>query len=153
MQNNPKTERHMHSNPQMRIRLQLFLSTITINLFSTAISLRSSCNVFTTRYNRCDDSILVDRLTRGVFLMKKRRKISIIACGRVGQAFCNRPKPKLLLQDNGCMIKWIERKAATSIVGKDLFWKYISFTQPYNSWICREKKRILNCSENSCFKN
>ena len=152
MQNNPKTERHMHSNPQMRIRLQLFLSTITINLFSTAISLRSSCNVFTTRYNRCDDSILVDRLTRGVFLMKKRRKISIIACGRVGQAFCNRPKPKLLLQDNGCMIKWIERKAAASIVGKDIFRNiYDSLTLTILGYA--EKKRILNCSENSCFKN
>ena len=62
------------------------------------------------------------------------------SCGRVGQAFWNRPKPKLLLQKNGCMIKWIERKAATWIGGKYIFRNYISFTQPYNSWICRKKK-------------
>ena len=46
MQNNSKTELHMHADPQMRTRLQLFCSIVTIIIFSTATSLRSSCNVF-----------------------------------------------------------------------------------------------------------
>ena len=44
MQNNPKTELHMHSDPQMRIGLQLFWWNVTINVFSTAISLGSPRN-------------------------------------------------------------------------------------------------------------
>ena len=42
MQNHPKTELHMHSDPQMRSRVQLFWSIITIHIFSTITSLRSS---------------------------------------------------------------------------------------------------------------
>ena len=56
--------------------------------------------LFHSRCNRCDEFILVDYLPRGMLLMKKRMKIKIIARGRVGEAFCNRPKPKLLLQKN-----------------------------------------------------
>ena len=33
MQNNPKTEQEMLSNPQMRSRLQVFWSIVTINFF------------------------------------------------------------------------------------------------------------------------
>ena len=46
MQNNPKTELHMHVNPQMRIGLQLFWSIVTIFIVSTTTSLRSAWNVF-----------------------------------------------------------------------------------------------------------
>ena len=42
MQNNPKTELHMHVNPQMRIGLQLFWSIVTIFIVSTMTSLRSA---------------------------------------------------------------------------------------------------------------
>ena len=143
MQSNPKTELHMHADPQMRTRLQLFWSIVTIIIVSTTTSLRSPCNVFTSRCNRCEDFILVDRLPpRGMLLMKKRRKTKIIARGRVGEAFCNRAKPKLLLQKNKWMIQWIGWNAPTFIVGNDIFGKYIQFTQPSNSWICREKKRF-----------
>ena len=44
MQHNPKTELHMHCYPQMRIGLQLFWWNVTINVFSTAISLGSHRN-------------------------------------------------------------------------------------------------------------
>ena len=134
MQHKPKTELNMHADPQMKIRLQLFWSIVTIIVFSTAIFLRrmgSSSNFFHSS-NRCDEFISVDCLPQGMllFLMKKRRKIKIIARGRVGEAFCNRPKPKLLLQKNEWMIQWIGWTAATSIVGKHIFRKYIQFTQP-----------------------
>ena len=46
MQNNPKTKLHMHADPQMRIRLQLFRSIVTIIILLTTTSLRSPCNVF-----------------------------------------------------------------------------------------------------------
>ena len=103
MQHKRKTELHMHADPQMKIRLQLFCSIVTIIIFSTAISLRrirSSRSFFHSRCNRCDEFILVDCLPQGMLLTKKRRKIKMIAHGRVGEAFCNRPKPKLLLQKN-----------------------------------------------------
>ena len=156
MQHKPKTELHMHADPQMKIRLQLFWLIVTIIIFSTAISLRrmrSSRNFFHSRWNRCDEFILVDCLPRGMLLMKKRRKTKIIARGRVGEAFCNRAKPKLLLQKNEWTIQWIGLKAATSIVGEHIFRKYIPFTQRRNLKILgyAEKKTILSCLENSCF--
>ena len=150
MQHKPKTELHMHADPQMKIRLQLFWSIVTIIIFSTAISLRRmriSRNFFHSRCNRCDEFILVDCLPQGMllFLMKKRRKIKIIARGRVGEAFCNRAKPKLFLQKNEWTIQWIGLKAATSIVGEHIFRKYIPFTQRRNLKIlgyAEKKKRF-----------
>ena len=41
MQNNPKTELHVRSDPQMRIHVQTFCSIVAINVFSTVISSRS----------------------------------------------------------------------------------------------------------------
>ena len=184
MQNHPNTELHMHSDPQMRSRVQLFWSIITIHIFSTITSLRSQYafwftneKPFATFLLDPNDSHFFDQIypwealaifftfkcnrskyltfdwssRRGMLPMKKREKIRIIARGRVGKAFCNCPKPKLLLQKNECMIQWIEWKVSTSIVGKHFFRKYISFTPLWNSWIYREKKRILKYLENSCF--
>ena len=53
--------------------------------------------------------------------MKKRKKSRLIARGRVGEAFCNYPKPKLLLQNNECMIHCVGRKAVACIVDKHIF--------------------------------
>ena len=39
MQNNLKTELHMHSDPQMRSIVQLFWSIVTIIIFSDQLSL------------------------------------------------------------------------------------------------------------------
>ena len=46
MQNNLKTGMHMHSYLQMRIRLQVFWSIVTITCFSNMICLISACNFF-----------------------------------------------------------------------------------------------------------
>jgi len=54
----------------------------------------------------------MDSLPRGN-LLKKRKKIMIIARVKVGEAFCNRPKPKLLLQKNELMndtIDWMNSR-------------------------------------------
>ena len=59
MQNNLKTGMHMHSDPKMRIRLQVFWSIVAITYFSTVICLRVSASFFlTSTYNR----LLVQRL-------------------------------------------------------------------------------------------
>ena len=148
MQHKPKTELNMHADPQMKIRLQLFWLIVTIIIFSTAISLRrmrSSRNFFHSRWNRCDEFILVDCLPQRLLLMKKRRKIKIIAHGRVGEACCNRTKPKLFPQKNEWTLQWIGLKAATSIVGEHIFRKYIPFTQRRNLKIlgyAEKKKRF-----------
>ena len=71
---------------------------------------------------------MVDRLIRGRLLTKKKEKIWIIDCGRVGQAFCNRSKSKLLLQKNERMIQWIVGKVVTCVVAKHIFRKYIFYS-------------------------
>ena len=155
MQHKRKTELHMHADPQMKIRLQLFWSIVTIIIFSTAISLRrlwSSRNFFHSRCNRCDEFILVDCLPQGMLLMKKRTKIKIIAHGRVGEAFCNRPKPKLLLQKNEWMIQWIGWTAATSIVGKHNFGKCIQFHSTLNFLDMQKKKGFWVAEKILAFK-
>ena len=122
MQNHPKIELYMRLRPQMRNSLQLFWSIVTINVFSTIVPVRSMPKFF-SHLNAIDAMIwfLVGLLTRGMLLMKKRRRIGIIGRGRVGVAFCNRPKPKMLLLKNEFMIKWIEWKAGIVIVEKYIF--------------------------------
>ena len=55
-------------------------------------------------FNRRDGSFSVRSSNVRKALKEQRRKIRIIARGRVGQAICNRPKPKLLLHKKEHMI-------------------------------------------------
>ena len=122
------------SDPQMRSRKQLFWSLVTITFFLTMIILRVRWLCFTSRCNRANDFIFgwssklqhqeCFQWRKETLQMKKRRKMRIIAGGRLGLAFCNCPKPNLLLQTNEFMIKWIEWKAGARIAGKYLFGKY-----------------------------
>ena len=137
MQNNPKTELHMHADPQMRIRLQLFWSIVTIIVFSTAKSLRSRCNFFHSHSNAIDlpNPFWLNvsfTSTTWTASHEEREKIRVIVRGRSGQAFYNHLEPKLFLQKNEWTIQWIGLKAATSIVGEHIFRKYIPFTQRRN---------------------
>ena len=55
-------------------------------------------------FNRRDDLFSGRSSNVRKVLKKKRRKIRIIVPGRVGQAFCNHPKPKLFLRKKEYMI-------------------------------------------------
>ena len=143
MQNNPKTELHVHADPKMRIRLQLFWSIVTIIVFSTAKSLRSLRNFFHIQMQsmrRIHFGWSFNLPPLGLLLMKKGRKIRVIVRGRSEQAFCNRPEPKLFLQKNECIIQWIGWKAVTRIVAKYIFRKYNSFTQALKLLDMQKKK-------------
>ena len=50
MQNNPKTELHMRSDPQMKSYVQLFWSIVTINIFSTIIILEKPICILTHQW-------------------------------------------------------------------------------------------------------
>ena len=126
MQNNPKTELHMHADPQMRIGLQLFCSIVTIIIFSTATSLRSSCNVFhiqmqSMRRFHFGWSFTTTRKASNEEKKKNQDNCSWPSWRGILQS-C---KTKALLQKNEWIIEWIGLKAATSIVGEHIFRKYI----------------------------
>ena len=154
MQNNPKTELHMHADPQMRIRLQLFWSIVTIFLFSTTISLRSLCNVFHIQMQSMRRFHFGWSFTTTRNASNEEKKKNQDNCSWPSwRGILQSCKTKLLLQKNEWTIQWIGLKAATSIVGEHIFRKYIPFTQRRNLKILgyAEKKTILSCLENSCF--
>ena len=155
MQNHSKTELYLHLNPQMRSREQLFWSIVTIKAFSSIIFVRSIRNFF-SHPNAIDAMIefSVGLLTRGMLLMKEKREIWIIGRGRVGPAFCNRPKPKLLLLKDKFIIKCIQWKTGIVLVGKYIFPKYIVFKCASTLKIeepleIQSKRRIWSVLENS----
>ena len=156
MQNNPKTELHMHADPQMRIRLQLFWSIVTIMIVSTTTSLRSPCNVFhiqmqSMRRFHFGYSFTTTRNTSNEEKKKNHDNCSWPSWRGILQS-C---KIKAASSEEW-MIQWIGVKAATWIVGEHIFRKYIPFTQRRKLKIlgyAEKKKTILSFLENSCFQD
>ena len=141
MQNNPKTELHMHADPQIRICLQLFWSIATIFIFSTAISLRSHRNFFhiqmqSMRRFHFGWSFTTTRNTSN----EKKKNY---------QDNCSWPNWRGILQSSKTKtasseewmndtMDWIETRYFNR--WRTYFRKFIPFTQTWNSWICRGKK-------------
>ena len=154
MQNNLKTGMHMHSDPQMRIRLQVFWSIVTITCFSTMICLRSACKFFWHR-DAIDATIqfFVDLIKPGLLFNEKKKKNqdNCLWPSRTGILQSSQTKAALLeewIHDN-----WNRWKAVTRIVGKYIFRKYISSNvfdlKIEQSLDIQRNKRILNLLEYS----
>ena len=144
MQNSPKTKLHMHADPQMRIRLQLFWSIVTIIIFSIAISLRawrSPCNFFhiqmqSMRRFHFGWSFTTTRNTSN----EKKKNY---------QDNCSWPNWRGILQSSKTKAasseEWMNdtmdcMKSRYCNRWRTYSRKYITFSHPQNSWICREKK-------------
>ena len=148
MQNNPKTELHMHVDPQMRIHLQLFWSIVTIFIVSTTTSLRSAWNVVQIQMKSMRNFhfgwSFINTTTRNASNEKKKKN----------QDNCSWPSWRGILQS--CKTKAAsseERMNDTMDWSKSRYfnrWRAYfseiypvhSTTQRQNSWICREKKRF-----------
>ena len=143
MQHKPKAELNMHADLQMKIRLQLFCSIITIIIFSTAISLR---RVWLSQLF----SFQMQSMRRIHFGWLFTTRNASNEEKKKNQDNCSWPSWRGILQS--CKTKaasseeWMNDamdwlKAATSIVGEHIFRKYIPFTQRRNLKILGHAER------------
>ena len=150
MQNNPKTELLMHADPQMRIRLQLFWSIVTIFLFSTTISLRSLCNVFHIQMQSMRRFHFGWSFTTTRNASNEEKKKNQDNCSWPSwRGILQSCKTKLLLQKNEWYNGLDEQPLLQSLentISENIFsllnLKILGYA---------EKKTILSCLENSCF--